>query len=158
MSQRGKWERPTLQERFMTRFIPEPNSGCWLWLGKINAYGYGRILANGGGELFAHRVSAALAGMQFSDDQLICHKCDNRACVNPDHLFIGSHADNSRDMAEKGRSTRGERNPMAVLPPDIIRLIRSDTSTSAALLASRYGVNPTTIRNYRSKRTWSHLS
>jgi hypothetical protein len=157
LTERGKWTRPSLRERFESRYIPEPNSGCWLWLGKLNKYGYGRILENGGGELFAHRVSAALAGMVFGDDDLICHGCDNRACVNPSHLFVGSHADNSADMVRKGRSTIGCRNPMARLKESDILAIRADTATPAELLAERYGVGQTTIRNYRSGRTWSHI-
>lgn len=154
-SLRGKWARPSLADRFFSRFIPEPNSGCWLWLGKVNAYGYGIIQENGGPERLAHRVSYVLHGNVLPDGLLVCHHCDNRVCVNPDHLFIGTHADNSQDMANKGRSTRCEKNPMSKLSRSTIDEIKADTTTPATVLAKKYGVHQKTIRNYRNGYTWS---
>lgn len=159
MSKRGKWPRPSLAERFACRFIPEPNSGCWLWTGKLDSYGYGVLQINGGRgrTVKAHRLSLEIHGAAASADQVVCHRCDNPACVNPDHLFAGTRADNSRDMAKKGRSTIGEQNPMAKLSASDVLAIRSDASTSAPDLAKQYGVSPETVRNYRSGRTWRHI-
>jgi HNH endonuclease len=89
-------------ERFWDRSIPEPNTGCWLYAGNTNAAGYG-ITTIRQRRLFAHRFAYELAVGKIPSGMLICHRCDTPACVNPDHLFIGSGADNTHDMQRKGR-------------------------------------------------------
>lgn len=112
---------------------------------------------NGGGYLFAHRVSAELAGLLTNLGGIVCHRCDNRSCVNPDHLFVGTHADNSRDMAVKGRSTRGERNANARLTSEAARAIQADAATTVAELSRRYGVSRAAIVSCRQRQTWRHV-
>lgn len=83
--------------------IPEPNSGCWLWLGPIDPNGYGRISKRTFGFILAHRYAKHEAG---NDVKGVCvlHRCDNPICVNPDHMFLGTNKDNSQDMVRKGRA------------------------------------------------------
>lgn len=83
--------------------IPEPNSGCWLWIGAHDPNGYGRIAKRTYGTILAHRYSY-LSHKADPGNLLVCHKCDNPACVNPDHMFLGTHKDNTQDMVKKGRA------------------------------------------------------
>ena len=88
--------------RFENNIIPEPMSGCFLWLGGMNSVMYGMFRV-GEKLMLAHRISWTLKNGDIPPKMVICHKCDNPSCVNPDHLFVGTMKDNSQDMKRKGR-------------------------------------------------------
>lgn len=104
----ANYNRIPLRERFESKYIPEPNSGCWLWEGRCVGSGYGSIAEGGtfGRSLLAHRVSYELYIGPIPDGMCILHKCDTKLCVNPDHLRIGSSSDNMQDMIDKRRQKR----------------------------------------------------
>ena len=97
--------RRQFRERFEEKYIPEPMSGCWLWIGGTNEHGYGIIGLGkrGFGNIKAHRASWKLYVGELAEDIDVCHKCDNPYCVNPQHLFLGTHKINMSDMCKKGR-------------------------------------------------------
>lgn len=85
------------------RSVPEPNTGCWLWMLSVNDDGYGTTAIGRTGVL-AHRAAFQFsAGTLIPDGMNVLHRCDTPSCVNPDHLFLGTHTDNMRDMVRKGR-------------------------------------------------------
>lgn len=130
-------------------------SGCWEFTGYVAADGYPRIYARGRGASLAHRVAWEVAYGPIPEGLLVCHRCDNPVCVRPDHLFLGTAAENSRDMATKNRAARpaGERNPRARLTWAQVREIRAADGPSSRL-AERYGVATTTVTDIRNGRRW----
>lgn len=109
--------RMTMEERFWwyTANIGAAQNDCWEWRGTLDTGGYGAIRRTGryNGKMKASRYSWELHYGAIPDGKHILHKCDNRCCVRPDHLFVGTHTDNMRDMTAKGRGKPGGRKQIA---------------------------------------------
>ena len=161
--------RREIQQRKLEQFweLLQKPVGCWLFDGakEMNGYGY---LKNPLGDdpkyISAHRLAWLLKNGPIPDGMRVLHKCDIRACCNPDHLFLGTDADNSRDMRTKGRHTRGEQSMHARLTEDQVRSIRSEYRkigahrSNAMALARKYGVARNTIINAALGRFWKHVT
>lgn len=150
---------------FAMRHMPEPNSGCWLWTGSYMQQGYGVFYSKWTGEkvaTLAHRASWELHSGAIPEGMCVCHRCDNPACVNPDHLFLGTNQDNVDDKVKKGRQSRlpGERNPKAKLTEGEVSSIRLSLAAGADTvdLALRYGVTLGTIHHIAKRLTWKHVA
>lgn len=148
----------TLAECFEEKYITEPNSGCWLWLGAISS-GYGSI--NLKGKTFrAHRASWAIHRGPIPEGLYVLHKCDTPCCVNPNHLFLGNQSDNINDAVAKGRycylRPQGEKSSGAKLNQEQVETIRvlSQMRVPQISIAERYNVNPRTIREIQKGRSW----
>ena len=108
----------------------------------------------------AHRLAWEKANGPIPKGMLVCHTCDNRACVNTAHMFLGTHADNNADMASKMRSTIGSRNPSAKLNEAQVSSLRGELlapGVSQKELATKYGVSMSTISNIKNGKRWAHV-
>lgn len=144
--------------RLEDRFIPEPNTGCWLWTSTVTRKGYG-IFHVSGRKQKAHRVSWKLYVGPIPDGLCVLHRCDTPSCVNPAHLFLGTHADNVADMDKKGRrnAARGEANGHAKLSAaDVLDILESG-SVMGITLAQKYNVSSSLISQIRSGNKWRCL-
>lgn len=171
---------PTLTEKARQRleqYARQMPSGCIEWGGARNEKGYGNVSFGRARRARSHRVAWALANGRDPGALCVCHRCDNPACVNPDHLFLGTKRDNTRDMIAKGRMIsppvhsgdhhplrrdpsrvpRGERNGMAKLTPEQVREIFL-SSLSCTKTQRAFGVSEGTILDIRKRRTWRHVT
>ena len=154
------------EQKFFDGFMPGPNSGCWLWLKGGNDRGYGVLYTGGGGRVYAHRFSYALAHGHLPRKMLVCHKCDTPACVNPDHLFLGSQKENMRDCTRKGRSpwlndfqyARGEECPQATLTEEDVRgILAMRGKATYREIADKFGTTKVNVKAIYAGRTWKHI-
>ena len=148
-----------IYERFMHRVMPEPNSGCWFWMGKLNGDEYGQIVEQNR-VISAHRRSWEFHKGKIPEGMKVLHRCDVACCVNPDHLFLGTQLDNVRDMMRKGRhrtgDVSGENNGMALLTTEEVRAIRQTVGRTLQV-AANFGVSYKTVWQIRTGRRWGNV-
>jgi len=150
----------TFWDRLYSRIEIDEEKGCWVYTGKLTKHGYAR-LQKGSKLVRAHRAVWERYKGAVPDGLFVCHKCDNRACVNIDHLFLGSNAANMMDMKLKGRGRgrRGHQHNMAKLTTEEVLFIRYklEAGHSGASLARTFGMTPTQISNIKHRRHWKHV-
>ena len=144
------------RERFDAKFRVTP--GCWVWLAAIDSRGYGQSYIGGKPGRGSHRVSYELHVGPIPDGLHVLHRCDNRRCINPEHLFLGTHQDNMRDRNSKGRQAhnRGERGGGSKLSETKVREIKADPRSQRAL-ATMHGVSQGLISLIKRGQRWSHI-
>lgn len=151
-----------LEERFWEKVEIRGADECWRWSAGVSSSGYGMIhCPDRYYQIGAHVCSWELShGCQPPADMMVCHRCDNRLCVNPRHLFLGTHADNMADMVNKGRQNIGVQNPCAKLTEADVRTIRSLASrgVTQSQIGIMFGIDQSTVSNVNTRKTWSHVT
>jgi hypothetical protein len=144
-------------DRFEAKYIPEPNSGCWIWTGAVGSHGYGMFGLGGGKTDTAPRFSYRRHKGEIPAGMYVMHSCDNRLCVNPDHLDAGTPRQNSLDCYKRDRrkpvSLPGERHGMAKLTAATVAAIRADPC-SERRAAVVYGISPSQVHRIRRMQSW----
>ena len=145
---------PDIRERFAANYERIPGVDCWLWTGATSSNGYGHIFYKNKQES-AHRCSYKLHVGEIPKDMCVLHRCDVKHCVNPAHLFLGTHQDNMADRNNKGRCApaSGDLNNSAKLTPQQVADIRADSRTGHALSVA-HGVSEATISRIRNHVSW----
>jgi len=156
----NQYTHRTLDQRFWDKV--EKSDDCWNWKGARFNHGYGQFW-NGRRPVVAHRYSWELHNGPIPDGLHCLHVCDTPDCVNPSHLFLGTHQDNMTDMVNKGRSrsvSAGEANRHAKLTEGAVRQIRKYHAAGGCTqswLAIVYGVGSMTINSLLHYKTWKHI-
>ena len=135
--------------------VVDESTGCHVWQGKPNANGYGRVGVDGK-DVLAHRFAYAIKHGDIPSNLAVCHHCDNRLCVNVDHLFLGTISDNHADMVSKGRQQKGSRHYRAKLTEADVVAIRNSAEQKPTL-AVKYGVAYGTIKSIVNRQNWKHV-
>lgn len=146
--------------RFYRALRPVGSLGCIEWMGARHYKGYGEFTIKSYKKTKAHRYAWFLKNGEIPKGMLVCHKCDNRACCNPDHLFLGTDKTNKRDAINKGRHAFGERHGKNKLSESDVRLIReldSRGGQSRMSLAKRFGISGRNVTSICRKETWTHI-
>lgn len=160
----------TLSERDIARFWSKVEIGnpdeCWEWKAGNNGRGYGKFYVGGDGnpQRYAHRISWSLANGDIPEGLILCHKCDNPKCINPDHLFLGTQAENMQDASKKGRckpsmahgNSSGHNKIDEKDIPDVKKMIAEGVSLKT--IADIYGVSKQSIFHIKTGRNWSWIT
>lgn len=154
LSPKGLSDADFLKLAISERSIPEPNSGCWLWTASTNK-GYGSF-QHKNKSILAHRLSWEIVNGPIPDGLVACHKCDTPACINPDHIFLGTQKDNGIDMANKQRHAAGKRGFGEKLTRLQAEKIRADPRTQA-VIASSYGVSAALVSRIKGNLAWKPI-
>jgi hypothetical protein len=152
-------QSPKAQLRF-SRHVRKTD-GCWEWTRSLKGAGYGQFVADGKPH-YAHRWAWESVHGPIAQEMVVCHKCDNRRCVRPSHLFLGTQKDNIADMYAKGRERRGDqtgaKNGMArvkdIDPAQVTALF--DAGQRVRDIAPLFGISKSTVSNIVRRQHWSN--
>jgi hypothetical protein len=152
-------ETISLEDKFWSFVIKKGKDDCWVWLGTLYTQGYGRFYHHSLKETKAHRVSYLLHFGEIPKNSLICHKCNNHKCVNPNHLYAGTNDDNMKDLSVSG-ILKGENNPASKLTENLILQIRKEylkSGITTRFLSKKHNVSQGLISKVIRGDCWKHV-
>jgi hypothetical protein len=143
----------------MSKFKVDGATGCWNWTAGKDKNGYGQFSPYRRQNMRAHRASYELHREPIPEGLCVCHRCDNPSCINPDHLFLGTNAENTADRQAKGRQRYaiGSACGRAKLTEEEVSVILAAEGVTHRKLADRFGVTQSTISEIRSRKIWTHV-
>jgi hypothetical protein len=145
----------TVEEKLKVQHTVDPDTGCWNWTGPLRN-GYGQVCTARSKHVLAHRAAYQLFVGEITDGLYVCHRCDNRRCMNPEHLFLGTALDNAQDMVSKGRQASGVKLATK-LTADQARAIRED-GRKYREIAPDYGITFAMVGHIKRGRAWGSVS
>lgn len=156
---RNRLSKKSFIDRFLSFYNPATITDCWPWTGPHDKDGYGVITSeNRRHQYRANRVTYEFTIGPIPNGKLVLHRCDNRSCVNPDHLFAGTVQENNQDKLTKGRHAHGVTHGRAKISEQDVRLIRElGASQNIYEIAPQFDLDPRTIRDILDHKTWKHL-
>jgi len=155
---RGAGRTTSVEQRFWMRV--QKTESCWIWTGSLDSGGYGYMFDGSSKMEKAHRLSWMIHNGVSAGEMCVCHKCDVRNCVNPDHLFLGTLRDNVEDMRQKGRASKGENHYASKLKEDDVLAIRrlyADGGLTFKSIGDKFSVSDEAVRNIVHRITWKHI-
>lgn len=154
----------SILDRFLSKIAYTANiNNCWDWMGGISRGGYGNFgvrINNATKNIICTRLSYFIHNNKDPYGFAVLHKCDNRKCVNPNHLYLGSNKDNSEDMVQKNRQASGVNNGSSKLSEQQVIEIRKEyvfRTVSFQKLANKFNLAKATVKSIIKRETWKHI-
>lgn len=145
------------EDRLERMIVRVPMAGCWLWAWAVNRNGYGKTKSDGR-HITAHRWSWVIHRGSIPNGLFVLHRCDVPACVNPDHLFLGTHQDNADDREKKGR---GHKMPIhreaRLTDEEVLEIRRLHRKVTVVALGKQFGVHHSHISRIQNRKFWKHI-
>lgn len=158
----GLYKHASNAEEFLNTRHEKVASGCWEWTKSCDRYGYGQVSSSRMFRMYKKRRAHSLAYLAWKgeiNDLCVLHTCDNRKCINPEHLFLGTHGDNNKDMVAKKRHRppKGEEGNHKLTEKEVIEIRSLEGMETCMVVADRYNISYSSVCMIWRRETWRHV-